>query len=917
MTILRRVYLFVALLGFSLAMTLWGYGELYREFRYGFTILYSGVGSPNLFTHAWRELSEKAAVSLASDDAPGLPKVRLYIPERAQKTLHSDVFASTKKWQKAYQLFPDGRLHRVKVRHQGDNPNNWGFDKKAWLVKTRRWDHWEHRRARSYRMPQRAHLMGNHIAAWLAQGVGLPASSSRLVELLINERPFGVYQEMERLDESFLRRAGIMPVNLYKGEQVYVERTFRRANDLFDNPDLWTKSAVFNQRPAEDNRDLAEFLDLIRRAAASREGFDALTEKAPIEAWAKMGVLIALTQSDHNDDVHNMRLVADPWKGTVTPIPHDTMAFYDPSDYFIDAAPHPLWKVYMHSSRFLWARDQQLHRAVIDNNLLTRAAERVDEERPATSASYARAPHRNQWTNRYQNADAVRAADPGAPKAMERLAADMRTFDAWMRKRLSDPPRAAWSRRGKTLTLIIDGSVPLNGVRLEPEPGAQAPRRIVWDADFDGRISSGDLEIPFRSDAGGLTLDAVWLANRIPEPAPSFTLRPAAAGFNLLADAPWRLAAIHGRNALTGNESTLPERADAPFATPHRLNVPVLPEPAAEPLTWPLESVIEGNRIVDRPVTIRAGSVIRMAPGANLVFRHRVEAQGTSAAPIRILPVTKESPWGVVALFGAKADGSRINHLTVRGGSGGEVEGVRYVGMFSLHGVTDVDLDHLTLSDNQQFDDMMHVIYSRDVRLTHPRLSRALSDALDVDLSQGVRIEDGIIEAAGNDAIDLMASDALVAGMTLIGSGDKGVSVGEGSKVLIVDAELEQNGIGIESKDGSRALVLHADLRDNRVQVNAYAKNWRYGGGGEVFMDKVFLEAAENLLTADKRSAITVSDSAMAPACAAPHKRVTRNPRTDCRGERRARAEERPPEIAAALTRWNLSPRSQRRGVQP
>ena len=40
----------------------------------------------------------------------------------------------------------------------------------------------------------------------------------KLVELFVNNQSHGVYLEKERLDENFLRRNKIMPVNLYKGE---------------------------------------------------------------------------------------------------------------------------------------------------------------------------------------------------------------------------------------------------------------------------------------------------------------------------------------------------------------------------------------------------------------------------------------------------------------------------------------------------------------------------------------------------------------------------------------------------------------------------------------------------------------------------------------------------------------------------
>ena len=71
-------------------------------------------------------------------DGVGLPQVRLYVPEKAQAALLSDVPVSTKKWHKAFMQTEDGHFQRVKVRYRGDNPANWIFGKKSWRVKTKK-----------------------------------------------------------------------------------------------------------------------------------------------------------------------------------------------------------------------------------------------------------------------------------------------------------------------------------------------------------------------------------------------------------------------------------------------------------------------------------------------------------------------------------------------------------------------------------------------------------------------------------------------------------------------------------------------------------------------------------------------------------------------------------------------------------
>ena len=44
------------------------------------------------------------------------------------------------------------------------------------------------------------------------------APEVKMIELFVNEENLGVYLQTERLNESFLRRNKIMPINIYKGE---------------------------------------------------------------------------------------------------------------------------------------------------------------------------------------------------------------------------------------------------------------------------------------------------------------------------------------------------------------------------------------------------------------------------------------------------------------------------------------------------------------------------------------------------------------------------------------------------------------------------------------------------------------------------------------------------------------------------
>jgi hypothetical protein len=83
-----------------------------------------------------------------------------------------------------------------------------------------------------------------------------------------------------------------------------------------------------------------------------------------------------------------------------------------------------------------------------------------------------------------------------------------------------------------------------------------------------------------------------------------------------------------------------------------------------------------------------------------------------------------------------------------------------------------------------------------------------------------------------------MTSKVVVFGSKMIESGDKGISVGEGTTLLCSNSQFLRCQIGVEGKDSSQAFVYNSLFENNGIAVNAYRKNWRYAEGGHVFVRK-------------------------------------------------------------------------------
>lgn len=852
----RRVYWLVVIVLSLSGATISVWGELYTIWRSQYALLFLERNTKNLIETSAEGFKNKIVRFFTGDDRVGLPVIRMYVPEKAQANLMSRLPDNVKKWQRGAFVYPDGKIRKVKVRHRGDNPVNWAYEKKSWRIKTTKKRLIDRVRRFNYIVPQTKELLAYLLPYEVHRRMGMPTPDVRLVELFINDKSNGIYQEVEQLGESFLRRRNIMPVNLYKGEQKSNEHQLMIEPNLYDNPRLWKKIATFNQLPKKDFSDLENFLRLLKDASTSPDAFARLTEIAKFRDWARFSAFQTLTQAWTNDDTHNARLVGDPWKGSIFLLPHDEKSAIGQAGKFtIDRAENALQRLYNGSSRFLFTKHKILKKFV-DENLLVKLADDLGKMLDALKISASRDPALLSQATSQNNS--TKTTD-------EQLIEALPVLNEYLRRALYAEPSVTWSQQGKELKIVVAGFTPSGKLMLELESSSE-PGTIAWDADQNGRLSKGDMPLPVRMDGGRLIIDAIWYANRGIDGQP----RPTA--FNLVSDREINVRRIRAANPFTEKFYNT-RRGQQYGATPTRLNKPLIKAAAPVPVILEGQIGIRSTRIFNAPVIIRQGTVLKMHPGASLVFRNVVTVNGTAEKPIQVRGAEREKPWGVFAIYGAKTAGSRIRHLQLEGGSGEIVNGVHFIAMLSVHDTSDIEFDAITLRNNKAFDDAMHVVYSKNIRLKNSVIENAFSDALDVDISS-IEITGTVISGAGNDAIDLMSSKALIQTSRLIGARDKGVSVGEASTALVVNSLIKDNVIGLESKDGSDSYILNSDLLGNKTQINAYQKNWRYNDGGSVVVNKVVMRGGRNAIVAGKRSRILVSDSTLFPRPLAKGRRI-------------------------------------------
>lgn len=156
---------------------------------------------------------------------------------------------------------------------------------------------------------------------------------------------------------------------------------------------------------------------------------------------------------------------------------------------------------------------------------------------------------------------------------------------------------------------------------------------------------------------------------------------------------------------------------------------------------------------------------------------------------------------------------------------------------------------------------MVHIIYSKDVKVENSKFINAFRDSIDVDISENIYFNQVEITNSGNDGIDFMESTATLKNLTVILSGDKGISVGENSDILVDRSIFRNNYHGLASKDLSRAKISNSLFENNDIQLSVYKKNWRYGASGNIFVYKSKIISKKNNINSDNSGLIKIVSS--------------------------------------------------------
>lgn len=236
--------------------------------------------------------------------------VNLFVPEANLAILESHMPQSGFEYVKGLMQI-DGRLVKAKIRYRGDFNYHWAWNKKSIRVKTDKDRLFEGMRTFNLQAPKFDQQLNNYLALKLAEQLGLLAPRSELVNVNINRERRGIHVLIEQLKEETLRRSGMMPGDVYRGEimgkDAFADSGIR---SLIDSASIWDKVAVNNHYDLDSLMPLEHFLELVRDQddPVSQAQLATILD---IDAWARFSVFETLAQTRHYSETHNWRLYYD------------------------------------------------------------------------------------------------------------------------------------------------------------------------------------------------------------------------------------------------------------------------------------------------------------------------------------------------------------------------------------------------------------------------------------------------------------------------------------------------------------------------------------------------------------------------------------------------------------------------------
>jgi len=269
------------------------------------------------------------------------------------------------------------------------------------------------------------------------------------------------------------------------------------------------------------------------------------------------------------------------------------------------------------------------------------------------------------------------------------------------------------------------------------------------------------------------------------------------------------------------------------------------------------EWIIDSNVIIpkNQVLNIGPGTVIDMINGAGIISYGGVSFNGTNNDPIHIIS-SDGTGIGLAVITSTKR--SNIDYTNFKGLSEPD-KSARSLSSPVVFYESDVDITNSTFENNSS-EDALNIIRS-DFFINKALFRNTTSDAIDADYSTG-HIKETSFFNIGNDAIDVSGANIILENISINGSLDKAISLGEKSIATGSDIYIKDSNLGISSKDLSSFRFNKVEISNTGIAYSLFIKKREFGPSSGVILDGVLKENDLNFLI-EKESFLKFNDIPM------------------------------------------------------
>lgn len=742
-------------------------------------------------------------------------------------------------------LFDKSSHYTGKVKYRGDNSYHWMYPQKSWRFDTSKNKLYNGVKKINFIIPKGHELLNNHLGYKLAKQLSLIAPDSKLVTMSVNNKFDGPKLMVEQIDESFLRKNGRMPNDIYKGDNMGSQRVIGATADIFKVPSVWNKAAYNNHYDKENRYPLEKLLGDVN---------DNIIDLFDIDQIARFSAFIDMTNSLHYDKVHNWIFYYDAYYERMYPLVWDPLAWWYTWDRKKEAniVTAKLLDVLHRDYKFLYQKYEVI------NNFYTNERDGFDSIVNSEVENAERIIKEVGYTMRIGQRHIINKNDSLKELGDFKKRVNKR-FDMVEGYFLGDVDSGdyKYSDIASGIRLSVSGSKLISKVIIKTKVlNGKSDINIEYYA--NGKILNKGIESDLEVINGDIVINQKLLANAVI--AGNMQFEEATYDFIITNFNPADIIGVDLVFSNLKNERLSVKKVDHVKQKEFNGLFNIIEDsPKINKIKWSGTKTFKGFEELHSDVLIEKGTRLIFEKDAVVKLYGKVTALGTQEEPIIFKGIDKNNPWGSFVLKDEAANGSIFEYCQFSDGSGAKGKLYEYTAMLSIHNVKNVMFKNCLFKNSQVTDDMVHVVYS-DVVFKDTQFINSLSDALDADISNIV-VDSCEFINSGNDSIDLMTSNSVVINTKFKNSKDKGISIGEGSSLLAINNYLDSNEIGMQSKDTSKAYIYNTTFVNNKIAIDAYHKNWRYNEGGSIFIDNSRFNGNNVVATVGKKSNVVINNS--------------------------------------------------------